>query len=160
MAGNVRTGEAGASAAESCMGTAVKIIQQTMDQGQLPSAFLSTANPAGPVPSSNQATLFAEIMGQNDNDADAADTAPNLTLTVNNYTVNGDIDRLYAQPKPGSSQQFAAGYEGVAGGAGSGGIDIIYRIDCSATNTATNTKSRITAVYACSVNGESCQRKI
>jgi Tfp pilus assembly protein PilX len=160
LAGFGRTGEAGTTAAESCMGTAVRIIQQTIDDGTLPAAFLDNAAPAGPVPNGNSATLQAEIMGQSDNNADSADVAPNMVATIDSFTVRGDIDRLYAVPKAGGSLQFAGGYEGTAGGTAGGGVDIMYRIDCTATNTATSTRSRITAVYACTATGETCQKKI
>jgi Tfp pilus assembly protein PilX len=160
MAGFGRTAEAATTAAEACLGTGVKLIQDTIDNGVLPAAYLDNANPPGPVPAGNAATLQAEIMGQSDNNVDQADVAPNTVATVNNYVVNGDIDRLYAAPKAGSAQQFGAGYEGTGAGAAAGGIDIFYRIDCSATNAATDTRGRITAVYACTVTGESCQRKI
>lgn len=167
MAGFTRTGEAAADSAESCVGTAVNIIQQTIFNGTLPAAFLDDANPAGPVPAANGAagarvpTLQAEIMGQADNNADTVNTVPpNTVAQVNTYVVNGDIDRLYAAPKAGSAMQFAAGYEGTAGGAAGGGIDILYRIDCAATNVATGASSRITAVYACTATGETCQKKI
>lgn len=160
MAGFGRTGEAGTSAAESCMQTAVRIVQQTIDNGSLPAAFLDNANPVGPVPNGNSATLQAEIMGQSDNNADAADVTPNMVSIIDNFTVRGDIDRLYAVPKAGGSLQFAGGYEGTAGGTAGGGVDIMYRIDCTATNTATSTRSRITAVYACTATGETCQKKI
>jgi len=155
-----RTGESGASAAEACVQTGVKIIQQTIDEGALPAALLDNANPAGPVPQGNSATLQAEIMGQSDNNNDAALSAPNTLTTVDSFTVRGDIDRLYVTSKAGGSLQFAGGYEGTAGGAAGGGVDIYYRIDCAATNAATGTTSRITAVYACTATGESCQKKI
>lgn len=57
MAGFQRTGEAAATAAESCIGTGVNIIQQTIDQGGVPNQFLS---PAGPVPSSIQQTFLTQ----------------------------------------------------------------------------------------------------
>ncbi len=155
-----RTGESGASAAEACVQTAVKIIQQTIDDGSLSSAFLDNANPPGPVPQSNSAVLQSEIIGASDNNSDASGTAPNTLVTVDNHTVQGDIDRLYAVPKAGGSLQFAGGYEGTAGGASGGGVDIYYRIDCTATNAATSTTNRITAIYACTATGESCQKKI
>jgi len=158
IAGNVRSSESATSAADGCVGTAVNIIQQTIDAGTLPAAFLSNANPAGPVPQDNSAVLQAEIMGQSDNNADMPAGSPNTSTQVNNFTINGDIDRLYAVPKAGGALQFAAGSEG-SGGA-SGGIDIMYRVDCVATNTAVGTVSRITAVYACTVTGESCQKKL
>jgi hypothetical protein len=106
-------------------------------------------------------------MGQSDANTDSADPAaaptPNAVLTISNYTVNMDIDRLYARPKPGSSLQFAAGYQGIGGGAAGGGIEILYRIDCYAVSTVgsvTQAAGRVTGIYACVSSGESCQRKI
>jgi Tfp pilus assembly protein PilX len=160
LAGFSRTSEAAVAAAESCTGTAVNIIQQTIDQGSVPATFLDNANPIGPVPQNNQAVLTQEIMGQSDNNTDNPVAAPNTVTNVNSFVVRGDIDRLYAKPKAGGSLQFASGYEGTAGGAAGGGIDVIYRINCVATNTTTNTTSQITVVYACTATGESCQKKI
>ncbi len=159
MAWYGRTGESGGSAAEACVQTGVKIIQQTIDNGSLSAAFLDNATPAGPVPSGNSATLQQEIMGQSDNNPDISSVAPNTVAPVNGFTVRGDIDRLYVVAKSGGSLQFAGGYEGTAGGAAGGGVDIYYRIDCAATNVATNTTSRVTAIYACTVTGETCQKK-
>jgi Tfp pilus assembly protein PilX len=161
LAGFGRSGEQAASAAESCIGTAVNIIQQTIDQGSVPNAFLANASPAGPVPIANQNTLTAEIMGQTGftNYSDTPLAAPNTLMNINNYVVQGDIDRLYAKLKSGSSSASAAGYEGTGGGAAGGGIDIVYQISCVAANAATNVTYQINAVYACTVTGESCQRQ-
>jgi Tfp pilus assembly protein PilX len=164
MAGFQRTGEAGSSAAEACLGTAVKVIQATIDNAQLPTGGAAgdfRESSGGPVPDASAAGLQAEIMGQDDNNADTTNTnPPNTRATVNGFTVTGDIDRLYAMPKAGGSLQFAAGYEGTAGGAAGGGVDIMYRVDCAANSALTGTSSRVTAVYACTATGESCQRKI
>jgi Tfp pilus assembly protein PilX len=162
LAGFQRTGEAAATASESCLGTGVNIIQQSIDQGRVPDAFLSTqiTNP-GPIPSTAQQTLLTqEIMGQSDNNPDDPTVAANMVLTVGAFTVNGDIDRLYARPRSGSALQFATGYEGMAAGAGGGGVDILYRITCVTTNATTGTTSQMSAVYACTATGESCQRQI
>jgi hypothetical protein len=164
MAGFGRTGEAGTSAAEACLGTAVKVIQGTIDNAQLPvggTAGDYRESAGGPVPDDSVAGLQAEIMGQDDNNGDTpGSNPPNTRATVNGFTVAGDIDRLYAVPKTGGSLQFAAGYEGTAGGAAGGGVDIMYRIDCQATSAITGTSSRVSAVYACTATGETCQRKI
>ncbi|WP_447984779.1 pilus assembly PilX family protein [Nitrospira sp. Nam74] len=158
MAGFQRTGEAAATAAESCVGTGVNIIQQTIDQGKVPDSFI-TLN-GGPV--LNQTILEGEIMGQSDNSADVptGSGTANTVQTVGAYTVLGDIDRLYARPRAGGALQFAAGYEGAAGGTAGGGVDIMYRLDCRATTTTSSTASRIVAIYACTATGESCQRRI
>ena len=159
MAGFQRSGEAAATAAESCIGTGVNVIQQTIDQGRVPDTFIVSAG--GPVPLGSQVALEQEIMGQLDNNSDTpASVPPNLQLAVGPFQVNGDIDRLYAKTKAGGAIQFAAGYEGAAGGASGGGVDIMYRITCVATDLATNTASQVSAVYACTATGESCQKRI
>jgi len=163
MAGLTRNTEAAAIAAESCIGTAVNIIQQTIDEGSLPAAFLSDANPAGPVPQLNSDTLNQEILGQSDNNLDAVDgtgAVPNLVMSVNNYTVNGDLDRLYTKARAGTAIQMSGGYDGPGSGAAAGGIDILYRINCVAKSSLGSAKSRVTAVYICTSTGESCQKKI
>ena len=165
VAGFQRTSEAAADAAESCMGTSVKIIQQTIEAGVVPAAVVSAT---GPVPTGAETaanpSLTMEIMGQFDNHTDTITgtgaNGPDYMQTINGYAVLGDIDRLYIQAKPGSGMQFAAGYEGVGAGSAAAGSEVLYQVDCRATLAATGTESRITAVYACTVNGEGCQRKI
>lgn len=164
MAGFMTSMEGATAAAESCAGVGVNVIQQTIDPyvgaGSLPVAFLSNATPAGPVPQTNAAVLNQEIMGQSDNNSDFADgsgAVPNLIQTVGAYTVNGDIDRLYIKGSPGSGMQQFAGYEGT-GSSAVGSSNIFYRIDCIARNSATGISARVTAVYACTLTGESCQK--
>jgi Tfp pilus assembly protein PilX len=159
LAAYSRTTETGSQAAEACVSTGVKLIQDTIDQGVLPVSYLDTAVPAGPVPGVTAATLQQEIIGQFDNSPDVAVSNPNTRVVLNGFTVSGDIDRLYARPKAGSAMQFAGGYEGAAGGAAAGGVDIYYRIDCTAQHAATATLTRITAVYACTLAGDTCQRQ-
>ena len=164
MAGSMTSMEAATAAAESCAGTGVNVIQQTIDPfvgaGTLPTAFLSNAIPAGPIPQTNATVLNQEIMGQSDNNSDFADgtgAVPNLVQTVGAFTVSGDIDRLYIKGSPGSGMQQFAGYEGT-GSSAVGSSNIFYRIDCVARNAATGISARVTAVYACTVTGESCQK--
>ena len=164
MAGSMTSMESATAAAESCAGVGVNIIQQTIDPyvgaGTLPTAFLSNATPAGPVPLANATVLNQEIMGQSDNNIDFPDgpgQAPNLVQTVGAFTVNGDIDRLYIKGSAGSGMQQFAGYEGT-GSSAVGSSNIFYRIDCVARNTTTGTSARVTAVYACTTTGESCQK--
>ena len=165
VAGFQRTTESAADAAESCVSSSVKIIQQTIEAGAVPVAVVSAT---GPVPTGAETaanpSLTMEIMGQSNNHTDttagAGATGPDYMQTVNGYSVLGDIDRLYLQAKAGSGMQFAAGYEGVGSGSAVAGAEVVYRVDCRATVTTTGTESRIVAIYACSVNGESCQRKI
>jgi Tfp pilus assembly protein PilX len=167
MAGFMTSMESATAAAESCAGVGVNLIQQTIDPyagaGTLPAVFKSdvvTAGVPGPVPQTNATVLNQEIMGSSDNNSDFADgtgSVPNLVQTVGAYTVNGDIDRLYVKGSPGSGMQQFAGYEGT-GSSSVGSSNIYYRVDCVARNAATGTSARVTAVYACTLTGESCQK--
>src|SRR2546428_6665369 len=120
MAGGERVRESSVNAAEACMSSGVKIIQQTPANGAIPATLTGAgANPSITLPlgtAPGQNPLQAEIMGHSDGNSDSADptvgSTRNAVLTISNYTVNIDIDRLYAKPKSGSSLQFAAGYQG------------------------------------------------
>ena len=170
MAGLQRTMETSTQAAESCLGTGANVILQTMlpeNGGLLPAALLDNFAPPGPVPSGNKAVLEDEVIGQPENNIDVAigvgptglAAVPNLRMTVGNYTVVGDIDRLYVKLRAGSGQQQNAAYEGTGVGAGSSGSDVYFRITCIATNAATGTEGRVSALYACSFTGDGCQKQ-
>lgn len=169
MAGLQRTGETSGQAAESCLGTGANVILQTLlpeNGAEIPAAFLA---PTGPVVTTNNnpTILGNEIFGNPENSMDVASgvgptglaAAPNIQMTVGNYTVVGDIDRLYVKLKAGSGQQQFAAYDGAGVGAGSNGADVYFRITCTATNTATGTESRVAALYACALTGDGCQKQ-
>jgi hypothetical protein len=108
----------------------------------------------------NAALLGQEINGVQVNNADFAvgtGSAPNIQLTVNNYAVTGDIDFQFRKQKSGGTSSMASGYDGTGSGAAS--VDMFYRIDCTATNTATGTTSRVIAVYDCLAAGDGCTRR-
>lgn len=153
MAGFTRTGESAATAADSCMGVGANIIRQVLaptnvGTGAVPLAYLSTAG--GPVPATNSVILFHEIYGKDaaevstKNSSDTAAGVPNLALTVNGFTVNGDIDFLYNENTAGTGKSSTN----------------VYRINCVATNVATGASSSVTAVYGCTfVAGSECTKK-
>ena len=153
MAGFTRTGESAATAADSCMGVGANIIRQALaptnvGTGAIPLAYLSTVG--GPVPATNSVILFHEIYGKDaaevstKNSPDTAAGVPNLVLTVNGFTVNGDIDFLYNEKTAGTGKSETN----------------VYRINCVATNVATGTSSSVTAVYGCTfVAGSECTKK-
>jgi len=170
MAGLLRTMEASANAAESCLGTGANVIQQVFlpeNGSQVPAPLLDSSG--GPVPSGNQTVLQNELMGNPENNTDVptgTGAAPNLVMRSDTgvylfapYTVAGDIDRLYVKMRAGSGQQQFSAYEGTGVGSGSNGVDAYYRITCVATNTATGTQSRVSAIYACSLTGDGCQKQ-
>jgi len=175
MSGSERMRESAATAAESCVSGGVQIIQQTLANSAIPATLLGGGtNPVITLPLGTgvgQNPLQAEIMGQSDQNNDNADpsvgvAAPNAVFTIPHpsspFTVNMDIDRLYIRPKAGGSIQFAAGYEGIGGGAAAGGLEILYRIDCYARTGAGmgTVTAHVSGVYACVTTGTSCQRKI
>ena len=172
VAGFASSMEASSAAADSCIATGVKTIQQVLDVSNatsLPTALLDNQTPPGPVPSTNKTQLELEINGDPAAVADApngppfpagiAAAVPNLVQTVGAYSVVGDIDFLYRKQRAGSGQQFGAAYDGTAVGGGAGGVDMFYSVDCVATNTATGMSSRIAAIYSCLYN-EGCTRKL
>jgi Tfp pilus assembly protein PilX len=164
MAGLQRTMEASANAAESCLGTGANIIQQVFlpeNGSQVPAPLLDNSSPPGPVPNSNKTVLQNELIGNPDNNTDQPTGAPNLVMPggIGPYRVVGDIDRLYVKMRAGSGQQQFAAYDGAGVGAGSNGVDAYFRISCLATNTATGTESRVSAIYACSLTGDGCQKQ-
>src|SRR3989442_14967907 len=160
MAGGERVRESSVNAAEACMSSGVQIIQQTLQNGAIPATFTGAgANPSITLPlgmAPGQNPLQAEIMGQSNGNADSADptvaSTRNAVLTISNYTVNMDIDRLYAQPMSGAPSAFG-------GPAQQAGVQIIYRIDCYAISSVTQAAGRVTGAYACVATGQSCQRK-
>lgn len=154
MSGFVATKEAMSTAAESCEGTAVNIIQQTLLYSEIDPRFLDNATPPGPIPAANSATLFSEIEGHDlpspappntlaENYNDSPSSAPNLRLTsIPGLTVNGDIDRLFKRYKEGTPL-----------------VEIVYRITCIASNAGAGTSQTVTSVYSCTVS-ETCMKKI
>jgi Tfp pilus assembly protein PilX len=164
MAGLQRTMEASANAAESCLGTGANVIQQVFlpENGtQVPAALLDNSSPAGPIPNGNKTVLENELIGNPENNTDQPTGVPNLVMpgTIGPYRVVGDIDRLYVKMRAGSGQQQFAAYDGAGVGAGSNGVDAYFRISCLATNTAVGTESRVSAIYACSLTGDGCQKQ-
>jgi Tfp pilus assembly protein PilX len=169
MAGFSTSTEAAVAAAESCGGTGVNVISQTLLLGAVPTQYVvggaGATNPVVPANAENSSTnppsLTQEIFGQADNNVDTAlgaSAIPDISFTVGSYAVVGDIDRLYVTQKAGSGLQYAGGYGGLGEGGG-GSEDVFYRVDCQATNVATGTTSRVQAVYACLKMGETCQKK-
>jgi len=148
MAGAMRMVEEGTDAAESCVGMGIKVVQQTIDPGAVPAALIA---PAGPVPAANALILGQEInFVRNSPDvAWGAGAVPNITMAVNNYTVNGDIDSQFGKIHAGS---------GGGGGQGAPPMDFFFRIDCQAVNAATGATSHVIAVYQClrDSNGDTC----
>lgn len=169
IAGLQRTAESAAQAAESCLGTSANVIMQTLlpeNGDSIPTTLLDSASPVGPVPSGNKTILENEIIGNPENSADyptGTGAVPNIVMPsslmpLGGFTVKGDIDRLYVKQKAGTGQMHFAGYEG-AGGGGGGDADIYYKVTCVATNTATGTESRVSAIYACTWSSDGCQKQ-
>jgi Tfp pilus assembly protein PilX len=168
IAGFQRTGESSTSAAESCVGTSVNVIQQTLATSTLtvPAAFVSASGPILTVAEGAATSVSMEISGSVANDPDLVTgttpiLGPDYSLTINGYTVLGDIDFLYRVPKAGNAGSEGAGYEGAGGGASANGIDMLYKIDCVATAvgvaTGVGTEGRVVSIYACTLNGQ-CQK--
>src|SRR5438132_9879577 len=125
MAGGERVRESSLNGADTRLNSSHQVIQHAVANWAIPATLTGAgANPSITLPlgtAPGQNPLQAEIMGQSDGNPDSADptvaSTRNAVLTISAYTVNMDIDRLYARPKSGSGLQFAAGYQGAGGGA-------------------------------------------
>ena len=150
IAGSVSASEASTDAAESCVSTGANVLQQSLQAHAVPAALLSNAVPPGPVPLANLAVLNGEMIndGGNPDFPIGAGSAPNLAMTIGNYQVFGDIDRMYIQCAFGSDCQPAARPRR---------FDIFYQITCVAQNLATGITSQVGALYACNNTGSFCQ---
>lgn len=150
MAGGIRMVEEGTDAAESCVGTAVRAIRLTIEDPDMTTAAAVLIAPQGPVPAINQAVFAQEINGTLRNNPDiavGAGNAPNLTMNVNGYIVNGDIDFLYSKQRTGSNYTTLT-------------LDQFYRVDCVAANAATGATSHVTATFDClNETGEGCIKR-
>lgn len=144
IAGSVSASEASTDAAESCVSTGANVLKQYYELHVVPAALLSNAVPPGPVPLANLAVLSGELNtdGGNPDFPIGAGSAPNLTMTLGNYQVFGDIDRMYVQLAPGSTR-----------------LEFFYQITCVAQNLATGITSQVGAVYVCHFDAFFCQPK-
>ncbi len=156
MAGAVRMVEEGTHAAESCIGTAVRVINMVQDDPSMTATAAVLVAPQGPVPATNAAFLSQEINGNTRNHPDVAFPSsdlnynPNLSMTVNNYTITGDIDFLYSKQRTGDD---ISGAEGIS-------ANQFYRVDCTAVNTATGTTSHVIVTFEClQKTGEGCTKR-
>jgi hypothetical protein len=146
-AGAMRMVEEGTDAAESCVGMGVKVIKDSVDDGQVMPWLIA---PNGPVPAANAVILGQEInVIRNSPDvAWGVGAAPNIVMNVNNYVVNGDIDLQFGKQRAGGQAEGQTPE-----------MDMVYRIDCQAANAATGATSRVIAVYQCLKSGDSCLQR-
>ena len=111
--------------------------------------------------------ILADIKGypENDNALDPENNAPDVQFELasqpdasgRDARIDIDLDRLQAKMQPGSSIEFAAGYEGVGKGAGTGSVAIFYAIRSMAAvepaptgesaPTRASARSSVTTVY-------------
>jgi Tfp pilus assembly protein PilX len=146
-AGAMRMVEEGTDAAESCVGMGVKVIKDSIDDGQVMPWLIA---PNGPVPAANAAVLGQEInyVRNSPDVAWGVGAAPNIVMNVNNYVVNGDIDLQFGKQRAGGQAEGQTP-----------DMDMVYRIDCQAVNAATGATSRVIAVYQCLKSGDSCLQR-
>ncbi len=149
IAGSVSASEASVAAAESCVSTGANVLQQSIQAHSVPAALLSNAVPSGPVPLTNLAVLTGEIIndGGNPDFPVGAGSVPNLSMTVGNFQVFGDIDRMYIQCNGSSCDPVDPNSR----------FDIYYQITCVSQNLATGITSQVGALYACHSTGAFCQ---
>ena len=172
IAGNERAAESGLNAAESCLAASAQIIQETLKNGGIPSSLIKSSATDTTKPVYPAANLESEIFGYTgytnvpDNDTnDGMTTTANtssgpdgsIRLGIPPTDIYLDIDHLYVKQKTGQSLAFGEGY---STGGGAAGTEVIYQVDCLATDPTVGNQSRLVGVYSCVATGESCQRRL
>ena len=183
MAGGQRVRESVVASEEACLSSGVAIIQQALENGTLPAAFLTpTSNPFIPAlglpPGGNALVLKIYKQYEGLQDPDTANPAligtatysPNAVLSVPTaaapvYKVSMDIDRVLTRFPQGGDITSASGVN----------IEVLFRITCYAwtptvagalkvaPTLATDVNAvmgSISAVYVCYQRGsDRCQRQ-
>lgn len=124
ISGNVKRGSIAFEGAEAGVDLSVPVIEQTMANGTLTPASITVEGTAATIDGS----LVTEITTQSTDAEKTAFDGDITGITLQNVAVNVDIDRLYSVSVEGSSNEFAAGYEGVGAGAAGGGIGVLFRV--------------------------------
>jgi hypothetical protein len=172
IAGNERAAESGINAAESCLSASAQIIQETLKNGTIPTTLIKSSATDTTKPVYPAANLESEIFGFSgytnvpDNDTnDGMGTTANtsagpdgsIVLGVPSTVIYLDIDHLYVKQKAGQSLAFGEGY---STGGGAAGTEVIYQVDCLASDLVIGSQSRLVGIYSCIATGESCQRRL
>lgn len=111
--------------AEAGVDLAIPVIENTLANGVLPAMPSGYTIPSG-------SNLLGEIQSDPTVSPSTFDTDVSIS-NLNGVAVDIDIDRLYVYVIPGSSLEFASGYEGIGAGAAGGGVGVLYRIDAQGT---------------------------
>lgn len=111
--------------AEAGVDLAIPVIENTLANGALPAMPSGYTIPSG-------SNLLDEIQSDPTVSPSTFDTDVSIS-NLNGVAVDIDIDRLYVYVIPGSSLEFASGYEGIGAGAAGGGVGVLYRIDAQGT---------------------------
>ncbi len=151
-AGYSRTNEAGVQAAEACVQTGVQVIQQVVMARMVPATLQV---PAGPVPAAAMASLAAELVQLDTNNADVpigAGASPDLIMAVPVvgpvYQVAGDIDKQYRKVQGSFGDSSSV-------------VETFYRINCFAQHISTGAVTNVQAEYYCyaASGDQTCKRK-
>lgn len=131
IAGNQKRVSTAFEGADGGVDLAIAVIENSLAAGTLdPTSFTIS----GSTNTLDTTTLGSEILGASDYNTDNPSDSPDISISnLNGVQVRVDIDRMYAYALPGSSLEFASGYEGAGAGAAGGGVGILYKIDSQAT---------------------------
>jgi len=136
IAGNQRLSEINFSYADSGVSVSAPILKDTAFNSAVGASYTGLV-----VAGSN---FLSEVTGILPRDADCAvlsttcgTAAPDIQYTIGTTMVSVDVDYLYTTYTTGSAIEFAAGYEGLGKGAGSGGSQSNYSINSYGVESAT-----------------------
>ena len=131
LSGNMRLRERNVSKADAGIDIAGPLIERALRTGDVVN-FATIINPVFGAADANYLPTELRSSPFDPDTQDIAFTVPDLNPGVN-QTIAVDIDNMYTKWTEGSAMEFAAGYEGLGKGAGSGGFYTYYRINSTST---------------------------
>lgn len=153
ISGNQRLSEVNFAAADSGVSASIPVIKSTISERTIDPTYINpTTNGALTVdnsdsdPANGIPDFIDELMGESPVNGDTASKTPDITFSLNDTTVNVDVDYLYRGYAKGSAIEFASGYEGIGKGAGGKGIEVYYAINSLGIGNV-GSETEVCAIY-------------
>jgi len=153
ISGNQRLSEINFAAADSGVSVSIPVIKSSISERSIDPKYIdppkgaltvdnSDSDPANGIPD-----FIDELVGASPVNSDTASEKPDMWFSLNDTTVNVDVDYLYRGYAKGSAIEFASGYEGIGKGAGSkGSVEVYYAINSLGIGNV-GSETEVCAIY-------------
>ncbi|VAX29905.1 hypothetical protein MNBD_NITROSPIRAE03-1599 [hydrothermal vent metagenome] len=154
ISGNQRLNEVNFAAADSGVSASIPVIKSTISKRTIDPIYINPATKGAlsvdnsdTDPSNGIPDFIDELVGESSVNADTASKTPDITFSLNDTTVNVDVDYLYRGYAKGSAIEFASAYEGIGKGAGGKGtVEVYYAINSLGIGNV-GSETEVCAIY-------------